>query len=95
MAHLSIVGEGPSGRVDAPVRRPGDDSTRPSRPPVRDSDSAEFSSRARLAAGAEPRPVRHELVEQVRRQIQTGRYATTEKLEVAADRLARDLDLTA
>ncbi|MBX3402732.1 MAG: flagellar biosynthesis anti-sigma factor FlgM [Phycisphaeraceae bacterium] len=91
MAHLSTVGEVPSGRVDAPARRPGDDATRPSRPVVRESDSAEFSSRARLAAG----PVRQDLVEQVRRQIETGRYATTEKLDVAAERLARDLDLTA
>lgn len=95
MAHLSMVGGIPSNAVEVVVRRHGDDASKSPRAGVRPADSAEFSSRAREAARSEQGPVRQELVEQVRRQIESGRYATREKLDVAADRLARDLDLTA
>lgn len=95
MAHLSMVGGIPSNAVEVVARRPGDDAARPQRTTVRPADTAEFSSRAREASRNEQGPVRQQLVEQVRRQIESGRYATPEKLDVAADRLARDLDLTA
>lgn len=58
------------------------------------------SARIRALRGAESvheddRPIRHDLVRQVRAQILDGSYDSPAKLEAAADRLASVLDLMA
>ena len=56
------------------------------------SDVIEISDVAKLAAKiGELPPVRTELVERVKAQIVAGTYETTEKLDIAADRLMDDL----
>ncbi len=95
MAHLSMVSGIPSSRTDQVVRRPGEDSPRESRPAHRGEDIAEISAGAREASRAENPGIRAELVRQVRRQIEAGTYVTQEKIDTAADRVSRDLDLLA
>lgn len=63
---------------------------------ARPSDRVELSERARLLSRlAEPLPVRHELVNRVRAEIEAGTYETSERIEGALDGLAEDLDLSA
>jgi hypothetical protein len=45
--------------------------------------------------GDDDRPIRHELVRQIRAQILEGSYDSPAKIEAAADRLASVLDLMA
>jgi hypothetical protein len=48
-----------------------------------------------LSGSGEDRPVRHELVRQIKAQIMSGVYDSPAKVEAAAERLSRALDLTA
>lgn len=48
-----------------------------------------------LAGTSEDRPIRHDLVRQVKAQISAGVYDSPAKLEAASDRLAGILDLLA
>lgn len=48
-----------------------------------------------LPGVGDDRPVRHDLVRQIRAQILSGEYETTAKIEAAADRLSGSLDLLA
>lgn len=48
-----------------------------------------------LAVASDDRPIRHDLVRQVKAQISAGVYDSPAKLEAAADRLAGVLDLLA
>ena len=95
MAHLSLISGVSSARIEPVLRRGGDESPRPTHSTHRGEDTAEISAGAREAARAESIPFRSELVRQVRQQIEAGTYLTTEKLEAAADRVSRDLDLLA
>jgi len=95
MAHLSLVSGISSARIEPVSRRGGEDSSRVVRSTHRGDDVAEISAGAREAARAEATPFRAELVQQVKRQIEAGTYLTQEKIEAAADRISRDLDVTA
>lgn len=48
-----------------------------------------------LSGSGEDRPVRHDLVRQIKAQIMSGEYDSPAKIEAAAERLSRVLDLTA
>lgn len=50
------------------------------------------SSSEASTANQEDRPIRHELVERVRREIADGTYETSEKWKAALDRLFRTLE---
>ncbi len=100
MAHLSLISGVSSARLEPVARRSGEEFPRAARSTHRGEDVAEISAGAREAARAEsfpssPAPFRAELVRQVRQQIEAGTYLTPEKLEAAADRVSRDLDITA
>jgi negative regulator of flagellin synthesis FlgM len=59
---------------------------------ARPSDRVEFSDRARLLSRLAALPIRHELVERVRREIAAGTYETEEKLEAVVQALEEDLE---
>lgn len=61
----------------------------------RGSDTVELSDRAReLARPPQADPTyRADLVQRVRAEIEGGTYETPDKLDIAAERLARDLNL--
>lgn len=76
----------------------------PGRAAGREDDRVEVSDRALRADAAAPHPgdrhspdtpIRPELVTSVREAMRAGTYFTEEKLNTAAARLARDLDLLA
>jgi negative regulator of flagellin synthesis FlgM len=55
-------------------------------------DHVEISPLGRMLDGIDRLPeIRHERVEEIRRQIATGTYETSEKLEVALDRMLDEL----
>lgn len=55
-------------------------------------DQVEISPLGRMLDGIEGLPeIRHERVEEIRRQIAAGTYETTEKLDIALDRLIDEL----
>ncbi len=59
---------------------------------VQSADVVEISSVAKIAAKIHELPdVRTELVERVKDEIATGTYETSERLEIAIDRLMEDL----
>lgn len=96
MAHLSLVSGISSARIEPVARRGTDEISRAARSAHRGDDVAEISTLAREAARVDSRPIRAELVQEVRRQIEAGTYLTTDKLDAAADRMvARELDITA
>ena len=47
----------------------------------------------RLPGSGDDRPIRHDLVNQIRAQILAGEYDSAAKLEAAAERLSNTLDL--
>ena len=61
----------------------------------RGSDTVELSDRAReLSRPLQADPAyRADLVQRIRTEIESGTYETSDKLDIAADRLARDLNL--
>lgn len=61
----------------------------------RGSDTVELSDRAReLARPPQADPgFRADLVQRIRTEIENGTYETPEKLDIAAERLARDLNI--
>ena len=64
----------------------------PAAEPVQVSDTVEISAAARLAAKVQGIPeVRADLVERVKVEIAAGTYETTERLEIAVDRLMDEL----
>lgn len=107
MADFSPSISGTSPWRSAESVRPADDAVvRPTRAPDaldqapgRSADSVELSDRARLIAslrGAQaPREsdqtFRPDLVERIRREIESGQYESITKETIAADRLARSL----
>jgi anti-sigma28 factor (negative regulator of flagellin synthesis) len=85
-----------TGRIGAHAtvsRRPGDEQRTPEIH-VRPADSVDISALARrLGQGSTTQPVRQELVDRVKAEIAGGTYETADKLDLAADRLLRDLDV--
>jgi anti-sigma28 factor (negative regulator of flagellin synthesis) len=75
------------------ARRAGEGSSRR----VDEADTAEFSERAQrlslLARLRELPEIRSELVDRVRSEIAAGSYETPERLDGAADALAREISL--
>jgi negative regulator of flagellin synthesis FlgM len=95
MSDIAIVGSG-AGRLDTSAevfsrvqsRSPGAGRTE------RPSDRVELSDRARLLNKlANLPPVRQDLIDQVKREIENGTYDTPGRLDGAIDHLADDLDL--
>lgn len=84
MSDISAINDStsvPVGRAEPLLRIP-----RPVEVPVRrDADRVEVSREAREAARAEP--IRRDLVERIRLEIDAGTYDTPERLEIAADHL--------
>lgn len=66
---------------------------------TRGADSVDISALARrlgliTSEQTTAKPFRSELVESIKAQIEAGTYDTDEKLDIALDRLTRDLDVT-
>jgi Anti-sigma-28 factor, FlgM len=65
-------------------------------PITRDRDwwsiPAGYNSLLKTESARRAAPIRHHLVERLRREIAEGTYDTPEKLEVALERLLRQLD---
>src|SRR5262249_46244555 len=80
------------------ARRAGSDGQSPEIT-VRPSDSVDISALARklgLITTDQPQQAyRADLVDRVKNEIAQGTYETPDKLDIAADRLASDLDVTA
>jgi negative regulator of flagellin synthesis FlgM len=89
----AIVGSG-AGRLDTSaefISRPSRASPGRSERP---SDRVELSDRARLLNKlANLPPVRQDLIDQVKREIENGTYDTPGRVDGAIDSLADDLDL--
>ena len=94
MPDISSVGHGsvgPLDRASSPTnlrRDPAEASIEPKAPPARPGDRVELSSYARyLDQLRQLPPGRLDRVDDVKRDIEAGRYETSEKLEAAIDRL--------
>jgi Anti-sigma-28 factor, FlgM len=86
VSRLSEGGHSPDAR---PVPGRSDGASRP-------SDRVELSDRARyLSRLSQPSPVREDLVQRVRGEIEGGQYETPERIEGVLDALSDDLDLMA
>lgn len=96
---MSDIGPIGGGASASEVSRPRLDSERESRPgqraearpPRRGPDRVEVSSLARELA-AQQDPVRQDLIDRVRAEIEAGTYETAERLDGAVDRLLSELD---
>lgn len=101
MSQVSTLLSTPPGRPEVAPRRSCDDSPDPaSSDPTparatfsRTPDTVEFSSAARAASLEKEPPIRTELVQKIRAQIASGQYDETAKLDIAADRLLKELGL--
>lgn len=67
---------------------------------ARPSDTVDISALARRLGlitneSASAQPFRSELVNRIKSEIEAGTYDTPEKLDIASDRLIRELDITA
>ena len=82
LSAINGIGTTPIGRAEAGVRpaRPVEVAVR------RDADRVEVSREAR-EAGPRTEGVRRDLVDRVRREIESGTYETDEKLNLAADKV--------
>jgi anti-sigma28 factor (negative regulator of flagellin synthesis) len=93
-AQSPIVRE--TGRVGTPtatVRHPGEEDRVPEIR-IRGTDSVNISELARrLAELPRSAPVRQDLVDRVRAEIEAGNYDTADKLEIATERLLGELDI--
>lgn len=77
------------------ARRHGDDEHAPE-VHVRPSDSVDISALARrLGERPAGEPIRQDLVDRVKYEIENGTYESDDKLDLASDRLLRDLDVLA
>jgi negative regulator of flagellin synthesis FlgM len=54
-------------------------------------DRVDISPAAQAASAAEASPIRHALVNSIRRQIADGSYDTPEKMEMALDRMLDEM----
>lgn len=63
--------------------------------PTRGVDRVELSTGVRAGQNDPEAPVRLELVRRVREALAKGTYETSEKVAIAADRAAKDVDLLA
>ncbi|HEX5471773.1 MAG TPA: flagellar biosynthesis anti-sigma factor FlgM [Lacipirellulaceae bacterium] len=55
------------------------------------ADQVDISPAAEAAMSAEGSPIRHDLVNLIRRQIASGNYDTPEKMDIAMNRLLDEL----
>ncbi len=75
------------------ARRPGEDDHAPEIH-VRPADSVDISALARrLGERSSGEPVRQDLVDRVKSEIENGTYESDDKLDLAAQRLLGDLDV--
>lgn len=80
--------------VPASARRAGDSSRAAA--VKRGVDQVEISDRAREAGRMQlvnDGPIRRDLVDRIRTEIRARKYVTTDKIEVAAERLANAIDM--
>lgn len=96
MANIENVNGSAAGRIQQSARSNGGPAaerhgpeTEESTPMLKKGDSISISAEARNAAAAAP--VRTELVERVRGEIEAERYVSEDKLDAILDRLARDV----
>ena len=96
MSEIGSIGGGASASgVPRPhldrAARPGQDAQ--ARPAGRGADRVEVSSLARsLSRLNQEEPVRQDLIDRVRAEIEAGRYDTPDKVAAAVDNLLRDLE---
>jgi anti-sigma28 factor (negative regulator of flagellin synthesis) len=84
---------GRTGAATNIARRPGDEDRTPEIH-VRSADSVDISALARrLGERSTSEPVRQDLVDRIKAEIESGTYENSDKLDLAADRLLRDLDV--
>jgi negative regulator of flagellin synthesis FlgM len=89
----AIVGPG-TARIEGPVEVLSRPATATPGRTERPSDRVELSDRARLLNKlANLPPVRQDLIDRVKREIEEGTYDTAGRLDAAIDNLADDLDL--
>jgi negative regulator of flagellin synthesis FlgM len=80
--------------LGSPVRTPPphpSEAFAPGRSSDRPSDRVDISDRARLLSRLAALPIRHELVDRVRREIAAGTYESEERLRGAIAALEEDL----
>ncbi|MEM7630137.1 MAG: flagellar biosynthesis anti-sigma factor FlgM [Planctomycetota bacterium] len=92
MHDISGINSRRIGRLDpaapkAPARR-ADDAQSASR--ARDADVVQVSSTARFLEVLKKNPIREELVNRVKREIEAGTYETPEKMQSAIDEMMTD-----
>ncbi len=96
MADIAAVGGSGAGRLDPVIEaapRMVSDRSSPGRV-ERPSDRVELSDRARLLNKLSKLPaVRQDLVDQVRRQIESGEYDTPGRLDAAINELVDDMNV--
>lgn len=96
VTHPTVVRE--AGRTvphHGTARRHGDDN-HPPEVHVRPADSVDISALARrLGERSTGEPVRQDLVDRVKGEIENGTYESDDKLDLAAERLLGDLDTIA
>jgi hypothetical protein len=97
MADIAPISSGPS-RIPEVCHGVGETRAVPGRqePAARPSDRVELSDRARfLSKLAQPLPIRYDLVDRVRQEIDAGVYDSADRLDQAVQALVEDLDLNA
>lgn len=96
MGQITGVAEAATNRIEPVARRIRDAAPVDQAPPTqhgRGVDQVELSETAIRAGGVGDTGVRMDLIERIRREIEAGVYETPEKLDIAADRIARVLDV--
>jgi anti-sigma28 factor (negative regulator of flagellin synthesis) len=105
MSQVSTVSSTPCrGRTEVAPRTPGDEAPGASKEPdraapaafTRGRDRVEFSSAARAASVQsveKEQPIRTSLVQSIRAEIESGQYEDGTKLDIAVERLMKQLGL--
>jgi anti-sigma28 factor (negative regulator of flagellin synthesis) len=95
MGQITGVAETSASRVEPIGRRTKDAAPVDPAPTQhgRGTDRVELSETAKRAGGVGDTGLRTDLIERIRREIEAGVYETPEKLDIAADRIARVLDV--
>jgi len=105
MSQVSTVSSTPcKGRTEVTPRPPSDDASSATKEPdravraafTRGLDRVEFSPAARAASVQnveKEQPIRTSLVQSIRAEIQSGQYEDSTKLDIAVERMMKELGL--
>lgn len=90
MSNITSIAGPSTTRIDTTYSRPAAKPAAQSQVITHGEDAVELSAEALSASGRET-PVRADLVSRIRAEIADGSYETPDKLDIAIDRLAKDL----